>query len=282
MDIREVKYGDLPLLAVKVSPSRYLFSPSDAGRMVSWQITMADDSIRDIFFSEISQENSIGNVGGKVFFNVKSMPISGFQDLNVEDLDFEKSDNGRNFVIFTVKNIENLPYLPRISYKLFELHFHLELALTNEGTLPIYWKPAIHFFVNLPWTEIPLGKHIAKGLAKKRLSIGDDMAVISSVKSSEKTSLELLNDGAIGFSKLRDNKIWVGTSNEEEGLSFIFGKKTQKSVCVLRKTETNDKIEVAFLSDLPTEDGSTVANLQNYIPVLPQKTETFSVEISAY
>jgi hypothetical protein len=285
MDVRDVSYGNWALLAADVSPSRYLFCPCDAAKMVSWQIVMADNSVRDVLFSEISQKNPMESVGSRVFFNAKSVPISGFQDLGIEALEFKMAESNNHGITFVGENRENLPCSATVSYKLSELYFRAEIALCNDGTLPIYWRPAVHFFINLPWIgDTPIEKHVVKSLAKKRMRMADDFTLINSAKSSEKTSLELLNDGGIGFTQLQDSRIWLGTSNEEEGLSFIFGNKTQRSAFVLRRTETDGKVEVAFLADMPVDGDMSISNgdLQNYSVVPQRKTEVFSVEISAY
>jgi hypothetical protein len=246
---------------------------------------MADNSIRDILFSEMDGENSIGDIGSKIFFNGKSMPIAGFDSLGIENLKFVKISDTKYEIVFAPENDGELSFLPKITYRLSELYFRLEISVTNRGTMPICWCPAIHFFINLPWINgTPLEKHIVKNLAKKRLRISDNMRIINSVKSNEKTSLELLNSDVIGFTQLQDSKIWIGTPNEEEGLSFIFGNKTPKSVLVIRKTLIAGKVEVAFVPDMPSGDSGNMTNadIQNYAMIAPNETDMFAIEISAH
>ncbi|MDR1891060.1 MAG: hypothetical protein LBQ23_02655, partial [Puniceicoccales bacterium] len=284
MNVSELDFHGLKLLSADVSPSRYLFCPQDVARIISWQIVMADNSIRDVLFSEMDGEDSINDMGSKIFFNAKSMPLAGFDSLGIENLKFVKISDSKYDITFAPEN-DAISFLPKITYKLSELYFRLEISVTNRGTMPICWCPAIHFFINLPWINgTPLEKYIVKNLAKKRLRISDDMRIINSVKSSERTSLELLNNDIIGFTQLQDSKIWMGTPNEEEGLSFIFGNKTQKSVLMIRKTPTTGKIEVAFVSDMPSENGGNMTNadIQNYAMIAPNETDTFATEISAY
>ncbi|MDR3144128.1 MAG: hypothetical protein LBT64_01345 [Puniceicoccales bacterium] len=285
MDISEVEFNNLKLLAANVTPSRYLFNPSDVAKLISWQIVMADNSVRDILFAEIGSGGNFKSVGSSIRFNAKSMPISGFQDFDVETLKFKVADSNKYEIVFTPEDVENLACQPRIVYKLSELYFHLEIAVTNRSGMPIYWRPEIHFFVTLPWTdETPLEKYIVKSVAKKRLRMADDLSIISSTKSSEKIPLDALENGTFGLTQLSDSKIWIGTSNEEEGISFIFGNKTPKSVFVMRKTATANKVEAAFLSDLPSATDGTVSNgdMQNYMAIAPNRTGSFSAEISAY
>ncbi|MDR0742018.1 MAG: hypothetical protein LBE98_00965 [Puniceicoccales bacterium] len=285
MNVSELDFHGLKLLSADVSPSRYLFCPQDIARIISWQIVMADNSIRDILFSEMDGEDSIGNIGSKIFFNAKSMPLAGFDSLGIENLKFVKTSDTKYEMAFTPENDTELSFLPKITYRLSELYFRLEISVTNHGTMPIYWCPAIHFFISLPWINgTPLEKYIVKNLAKKRLRISDDMRVINSVKSNERTSLELLNNDIIGFTQLQDSKIWIGTPNEEEGLSFIFGNKTQKSVLMIRKTPIANKVDVAFVADMPSEGSGNMTNadIQNYAMIAPNETDTFAIEISAH
>jgi hypothetical protein len=86
------------------------------------------------------------------------------------------------------------------------------------------------------------------------------MRVRNSVKSSERISLELLNSDIIGFTQLQDSKIWIRTPNEEEGLSFIFGNKTKRSV----------------LNDISNAD------IKNYTMIASNETDLFAIEISAH
>ncbi|MDR2776976.1 MAG: hypothetical protein LBB17_02955 [Puniceicoccales bacterium] len=285
MNVSELDFHGLKLLSADISPSRYLFCPQDVARIISWQIIMADDSIRDILFSEMDGEDSVGDIGSKIFFNAKSMPLAGFDSLGIENLKFVKSSDTKYEIIFIPENDAELSFLPKITYRLSELYFRLEISVENRGTTPIYWCPAIHFFINLPWINgTPLEKYVVKNLAKKRLRISDDVRVINSVKSNERTSLELLSSDIIGFTQLQDSKIWIGTPNEEEGLSFIFGNKTQKSVLVIRKTPIAGKVDVAFVADMPSENSGHMINadIQNYAMIAPDETDTFAVEISAH
>ncbi|MDR1457379.1 MAG: hypothetical protein LBI47_00775 [Puniceicoccales bacterium] len=285
MNVSELDFHGLKLLSADISPSRYLFCPQDVARIISWQIVMADNSIRDILFSEVDGEDSIGDIGSKIFFNAKSMPLAGFDSLGIESFKFEKISDSKYEIIFVPENDAGLSFLPKITYRLSELYFRLEISITNRGTMPICWCPAIHFFINLPWINgTPLEKHIIKNLAKKRLRISNDMHIINSVKSNERTSLELLNNDIIGFTQLQDSKIWIGTPNEEEGLSFIFGNKTKRSVLMIRKTPIAGKVEVAFVSDMPSEDSGSMTNadIQNYAMVASNETDIFAIEISAH
>ncbi|MDR2603401.1 MAG: hypothetical protein LBC11_02475 [Puniceicoccales bacterium] len=285
MNVSELDFHGLQLLSADISPSRYLFCPQDVARIISWQIIMADNSIRDILFSEMDGEDSVDDIGSKIFFNAKSMPLAGFDSLGIESLKFVKTSNAKYEIAFAPENDAELSFLPKITYRLSELYFRLEISVTNRGTMPIYWSPAIHFFINLPWINgTPLEKYIVKNLAKKRLRISDDMRVINSVKSSERISLELLNSDIIGFTQLQDSKIWIGTPNEEEGLSFIFGNKTKRSVLMIRKTSIAGKVDVAFVSDMPSEDSgnTTNADIQNYAMIASNETDMFAIEISAH
>jgi hypothetical protein len=284
MDTSEIDYDGLLLLSSSVASSRYIICPDDTAKLVSWQIAMADNTVRDVLFSETESRDGVKNVGSKIFFNARSMPMAGFEPMAVENLEFQKLPDGARELTFVPKDSE-FPCHPRIIYKLSELYFRVEISLTNLSSTPMCWRPEIHFFVNLPWTSAtPLEKYVARSFAKKRLRVSDDLQVIGSAKSVEKISLGLLDDGAIGFGQLQDSKIWVGTPNEEEGLSFIFGNKTQRSTMVMRKTKTAEKVEIAFLFDIPVDNGGSISNgdVQSYAIISPDITDTFSAEILAY
>jgi hypothetical protein len=53
---------------------------------------------------------------------------------------------------------------------------------------------------------------------------------------------------------------------------------------MIRKTKIENKIEVAFISDMLSENDRNIANsdIENYMMIGPNATDTFSREISAH
>ena len=88
MDISEQEYADKNLVIADIFPSKYIFN-KNTGNILSWQITMADDSIRDIFFFE---ENSAhgNNSGCKVLFNITSVDGTVCDSVKFDEAIFSK------------------------------------------------------------------------------------------------------------------------------------------------------------------------------------------------
>jgi hypothetical protein len=78
MNVSKLDFHSLQLLSADISPSRYLFCSQDVARIISWQITMADNSIQDILFSEMDGEDSVDDIGSKIFFLMRNRcPLQG-------------------------------------------------------------------------------------------------------------------------------------------------------------------------------------------------------------
>jgi hypothetical protein len=285
MNGKELDYGGLALLSVEVPPSRYLFARNGIPRMIGWQIALAGGAVRDVLFSELDGAHRPASIGSSLRFHVRTMPLAGFAAIPFDDLPFAVEEEDGRSMVFVPENRNSLPCLPRITYGLSELYFRVEISIANGDSMPLYWRPEIHFFINLPWVEgIPLEKFVLRSVARRRLRLGGNWNVIGTAKAAEKMSLDGLKDGPMGLAQLQDNKIWLGTPNEEEGLSFIFGNKTARSVFVIGKADGDEKVEVAFLSSPPTEDAEEISNgdVCGYVAVAPGGTDSFAAELSAY
>jgi hypothetical protein len=285
MDVKEIDNGNLALLSVGVPPSTYFFCRRGLPRMVGWQITMADDTVRDVLFSEIDGAGAIDGGGSGLHFNGRTMPLAGSAALQFDDLTFTIGECDGHGLCFVPENHGSLPHFPKISYGLFDLHLRVEISIVNGGTMPLYWRPEVHFFINLPWMRgIPMEKFVVKGSAKKHLRLDDNWNVVGTAKATGRTSLGVLQDGHIGFAQLQDGKIWLGTPNEEEGLSFIFGHRTPRCVLAIGQAENPESVEVAFLSSLPTDGDGEISHgdLRSHATVAPGTTDSFAVELSAY
>ena len=286
MDISEQKYADKNLLIADIFPSKYVFD-KDAGNILCWQITMADDSIRDIFFFEEGLTNG-NNSGCKVLFNITSVDGTVCDSVRFDEANFSKCEREITFSAMDF-NICGIPCIPQVRYELSDLFFRVEISLKNLSDKEIYWRPIFFSYIKVPWDDdLPFEKYVFESAAKKVLKLSESYTVISSDKHHGKISLEMLKDGAIGISQLKDNKVRICTQNEEEGLSFIICDVAQHNVVSLRTPKDNQYLEVGIFSGIDQVEKNRTAKRSdrntpphNGFPIAPQSNSTFSIEVSA-
>ena len=286
MDISEQKYADKNLLIADIFPSKYIFN-KNTGNILSWQITMADDSIRDIFFFE---EDSVqkSNSGCKVLFNITSVDGTVCDSVKFDETNFSKCEREITFSAIDF-DIGGIPCVPQIRYELSDLFFRVEISLKNLSDKEIYWRPIFFSYIKVPWNDdIPFGKYVFESAAKKFLKLSESYTVISSDKHHGKISLEMLKDGTIGISQLKDNKVRICTQNEEEGLSFIICDVIQHNIVSLKAPKDNQYLEVGILSGINQVEKNRTAkkndrntSQHNGFHVSPQSNDIFSIEVSA-
>ena len=285
MDISEQKYADKNLVIADIFPSKYVFD-KDAGNILSWQITMADDSIRDIFFFE---ENSAqkSNSGCKVLFNITSVDGTVCDSVRFDEAIFSKCEREVTFSAMDF-DICGITCIPQVRCELSDLFFRVEISLRNISDREIYWRPIFFSYIKVPWDDdLPFEKYVFESAAKKVLKLSESYTVISSDKHHGKISLEMLKDGAIGISQLKDNKVRICTQNEEEALSFIICDMTQHNIVSFKAPKDNQYLEVGIFSSIDQIEKSKTAkrsdrntSQHNGFPIAPQSNGTFSIEVS--
>ena len=212
MDISEQKYADNNLVIADIFPSKYIFN-KNTGNILSWQITMADDSMRDIFFFEEGLING-NNSGCKVLFNITSVDGTVCDSVRFDESIFSKCEREVTFNVIDF-DIGGIPCVPQIRCELSDLFFRTEISLKNLSDKEIYWRPIFFSYIKVPWDDdIPFEKYVFESSAKKFLKLSESYTVISSDKHHGKISLDMIKDGAIGISQLKDNKVRICTQNE--------------------------------------------------------------------
>ena len=286
MDISEQKYADKNLLIADIFPSKYIFN-KNTGNILSWQITMADDSIRDIFFfEEYSVQKS--NSGCKVLFNITSVDGTVCDSVRFDETNFSKCEREITFSAIDF-DIGSIPCIPQVRYELSDLFFRVEISLKNLSDKEIYWRPIFFSYIKVPWDDdLPFEKYVFESAAKKFLKLSESYTVISSDKHHWKISLDMLKDGIFGISQLKDNKARICTQNGEEGLSFIICDVVQHNIVSLRTPKDNQYLEAGILSGINQIEKSKTAKRNdrntpphNGFPVVPQSNSTFTIEILA-
>jgi len=162
----------------QVGPSTFLALPEIGARLMNWNITLGDGSVRDvIYWPELSVADDMPRVkggnpilfpfcgrsfdAGTIYFWKdengirRPMPIHGLArqgDFQVQRLDergftalFQPGEEARASYPYN--------YEFTVSYRFEPLTIFVELRLRNLDTKPIPWSAGHHFYFTVPWDE---------------------------------------------------------------------------------------------------------------------------------
>lgn len=176
--MEKVPYQGQTLTRWRVGNSTFLALPEKGARLMNWNITLGDGSVRDVLywpehanFSEFAKVRG-GNPllfpfsgrcydkGDIHFWRAadgvrRPMPMHGIArqgDFKVTQLD------ARGFVAEFVPGEEARACYPfeyefTVTYRFEPVGLSCEFALTNRGGVPLPWSAGHHFYFTLPWSE---------------------------------------------------------------------------------------------------------------------------------
>jgi galactose mutarotase-like enzyme len=162
----------------RVGQSTFLAFPEKGARLMNWNLTLGDGSVRDIvYWPELTHlDDFFKNRGGNPIlfpFNARTfdrgdihfwraadgirrpMPMHGLArqaDFVVTRLD------AAGFTARLTPNAETRVCYPyefefNVTYRFAALGLTCEFALTNHGHEPLPWSAGHHFYFTMPWTE---------------------------------------------------------------------------------------------------------------------------------
>ena len=176
--MEQVPYQGQTLTRWSVGNSTFLALPEKGARLMNWNVTLGDGSVRDVLywpenanFGEIAKVRG-GNpilfpFNGRAFdrgdiFHWRAadgvrrpMPLHGIArqgNFQVTRLD------ARGFSATFVPGAEAKECYPFdyelvVTYRFEPLGLSCELAVTNLGSVPLPWSAGHHFYFTLPWHE---------------------------------------------------------------------------------------------------------------------------------
>ena len=176
--MEKVPYQGQTLTRWQVGNSTFLALPEKGARLMNWNVTLGDGSVRDVLywpedanFAEIAKVRG-GNpilfpFNGRCFdqgqiFHWRAadgvrrpMPLHGIArqgEFKVTRLD------ARGFSALFVPGAEARECYPydyefAVTYRFDALGLSCEFALTNLGKEPLPWSAGHHFYFTLPWSE---------------------------------------------------------------------------------------------------------------------------------
>lgn len=236
MLMEKISYKGQSLGRWRVGNSTFLATPEKGARLINWNITLPDGSVRDvIYWPEDANFDDIAKVRGgnpilfpfngrcfdqgEIFFwrgadGVKRpMPIHGIARQGVFHLSHA---DARGFVATFVPGAEAQTCFPYkyefvVTYRFEPFGLTCEFTFTNHEREPLPWSPGHHFYFTVPWEEgtarsdylirIPAGKRLKQD-ATGRLVPGPTLQL------EEKLSNPDLIDTF--HNNLRSNEVVVG------------------------------------------------------------------------
>lgn len=185
--MERIPYLGQTILRWQVGASTFLALPEKGARLMNWNVTLGDGSVRDIlYWPEISTLNDFHRIRGG---NPILFPFNG-RTFDRGQIHFWQAEDGirrpmpmhgiarqgnfrvtrldeRGFSALLVPDDEAKAAYPydyefTVSYRFEPAGVYVELELSNLGSAPIPWSAGHHFYFTLPWTA---------GLTRKDYSI---------------------------------------------------------------------------------------------------------------
>ncbi|PXA05643.1 aldose epimerase [Coraliomargarita sinensis] len=243
-----IEHEGLKLHRWNCGPSTYLACPERGGRLMNWNLRMADGSVRDIIhWSEGADYGNLAKVrgGNPILFpfcartyhkgkvdewkapdgSVRPMPRHGFarggrfEVVSADEHGFAaelKPDDAAR---------EAYPFQYRftVRYKFEALSFRVYLRLENFDETPIPWSAGHHFYFTLPWHEGLERKDYRFHIPAKKCFAHAPDGSLELIKPFDKESdfgRSEHNDRI--YTKLKDNLASFGPNNGEEDIGIRF------------------------------------------------------------
>jgi galactose mutarotase-like enzyme len=200
----------------QVGASSFLAAPELGARLMNWNVTLGDGSIRDIiYWPEIDSLENIASVRGG---NPILFPFSG-RSYDRGEIQHWRSDDGQRRPMpmhglarqgkFRTTRLDeggfSAQFIPDeaaklaypydyefvVSYRFDPLSLFVELQLTNLGSAPIPWSAGHHFYFTLPWSSGRSRKdYLLETSATKHLRRDDKGALIDGPRVGPKETLD--------------------------------------------------------------------------------------------
>jgi len=290
-----------------VGASTFLAWPEAGARLLNWNLTFADGTVRDvIYWPEDADMDNIAKVrgGNPILFpfsgrtfcdaeifkwkdadgTVRPMPMHGF----ARDGKFVVENSSERGFIARLEPSEAsreaypYDYEFRVRYRFEELSFTVDLMLTNTGKTPIPWSAGHHFYFQLPWHAGTRRSDYRIVIpAKKAVRQNQQDGTLSAEKLDEETFLmdaPELSDRI--HSKLKHNTVVFGPRGGEEDVKIAIGAgpSVPPWTSVVTWTEKSDSPFYCVEPWMGPPNAAEHKNGLHYVD--PGKTEVFTVEVS--
>ena len=262
----EIEYLGSRILRWQVGASTFLAWPEAGARLMNWNITLGDGSVRDVIhWPETVQEDFAKTRGG----NPILFPFAGTSYAN-EVKDHWKSPEGevlpmpqhgfaRNSA-FRIASIDEYGFAAELEkdeatsiyypydygltvvYRFAELCVQVSLILENYGDKAIPWSPGYHFYFHLPWRRGLERKDFILKIPAKNAYAYEANGILR--KLTRPTGEERFSEKSLVnriHADLKEPEAIFGTANGEENISVrIEGGGTGSTRTFVTWTERDD------------------------------------------
>jgi galactose mutarotase-like enzyme len=248
--MEKVPYQGQTLTRWRVGNSTFLALPEKGARLMNWNLTLGDGSVRDvIYWPEKADFNDIAKVRGgnpilfpfngrcfdrgEIFFwraadGVKrAMPLHGIarqgefkvvhQDARGFTAQFMPGDEARASYPYD--------YEFTVTYRFEPFGLSSEFALTNLGNVPLPWSAGHHFYFTLPWSDgQSRGDYLIRIPATKRMKQDPNTGALiagPTLQQEEPLSNKALIDTFHGG--LRSNEVVFGEKGRPGDVTVRLG-----------------------------------------------------------
>ncbi len=287
--------------------STFLAWPEVGARLMNWNLTLADGTVRDIIhWPEDANMDAMAKVrgGNPVLFPfsartfhdgqiykwqdpegvVRDMPLHGFARDGVFRI--ESINEGGFLAVLEpsekAKEIYPYNYEFSVRYRFSELALTVDFILSNYDKKPLPWSAGNHFYFQLPWHAATTRKDYRIILpAKKAFHHNFDNGQLVSVKEfNEQTSFDDPDLIDRIHCKLKSNKVSFGPRSGEEDIHVSIGAGPSVPPWTAVTTWT-EKPDSPFYCVEPWMGPPNSPEHKNGLHfVQPGKTEIFTVEVS--
>ena len=247
--MEKVPYQGQTLTRWRVGNSTFLALPEKGARLMNWNLTLGDGSVRDVLywpenadFADIAKVRGGNPIlfpfngrcfdQGEIFFwraadgVRRPIPLHGIArqaEFKITHLD------ARGFSAQLVPGAEAQAAYPfdyefSITYRFEPFGLTCEFALTNLGSEPLPWSAGHHFYFTLPWSEgLTRSDYLIRIPATKRLKQDPTGALIAgpALQPEESMSNKALIDTF--HTGLRSNEVIFGEKGRPGDITVRLG-----------------------------------------------------------
>jgi galactose mutarotase-like enzyme len=304
--MERIPYLGHTILKWQVGSSSFLALPEKGARLMNWNVTLGDGSVRDIlYWPEVDNLDNIAGVrgGNPILFPFSGRSYDGGEIHHWKAADgirrpmpmhglarqgqfrTTRLDEGGFSAMFmpddAAKAAYPYDYEFVVSYRFDPVALFVELQLTNHGRTPIPWSAGHHFYFTLPWTSGRTRKdYLLETTATKHLKRDEQGQLVAGPQIGTRSTLD--NPELLDLIHTGLKREVFAVTEQDTGNRLLFrtsmAGSSAKDLAVV--TWTQDEKSPFYCIEPwmgPPNAPETKAGLHN---VPPGQTQKFYVEIS--
>ncbi|MEN9404216.1 MAG: hypothetical protein RL091_2919 [Verrucomicrobiota bacterium] len=304
--MERIPYLGQTILKWQVGSSSFLALPERGARLMNWNVTLGDGSVRDIlYWPETDNLDNIASIrGGNPIlfpFSGRSYDHGEIHQWKAEDgirrpmpmhglarqgqFRLTRLDEGGFSAMFipdaAAKAAYPYDYEFVVSYRFDPLALFVELQLTNHGRTPIPWSAGHHFYFTLPWTQGRTRRdYLLETTATKQLRRDEQGQLIAGPQTGTRSTLDNPDLIDLIHTGLKREVFAVTEQNTGDRLLFRTSMAGSSGKDLAIVTWTQDEKSPFYCIEPwmgPPNAHETKTGLHN---VPPGQTQKFYVEIS--